>query len=670
MHNSLFRSFIAVLFLTFLVGSVAKSQEPVTVRKSNNKVIIDDKIYFLHVVKPGQTLYSISRAYEVNEKDIAIENPGVYAGLRIGQVLKIPEIVPRIHPSQAEIDTTKFIIYHLKEGETLFALSRKFNIPVNEIKDANPDLDYTDMQIGQQILIPKPKLIIEVEKQYRTYRVKRKDTFYSLTRKFDVTKEDLEALNPELRWGGLKAGQIIRIPEPGYVSEIVPAVEDTGIIEIPDTMAIQDSLKSFSLEDYAFNLPLYPRKVIKVAYLIPFNYYEEPDTIPAEDEEENALNENIANHPKSVNFLEFMDGAMMAIDSLEKMGVPLNIKFFDTRRSSSHTKEILKSEFMNDVDLIIGPFYSWNVEVVSEFSSKNHVPMVTPFYSNRELTEANPFLFQLNPSYQTEFDLAANYLADEYENNYVLIYKSDSTNLHKIDYLKEKLYYELEEHTHFENIILKEISYVNISQADLMTDLDQTLSKDKKNIVIVPETDEAFVSTIVTQLFFQLREFDIEVFGMSHWGQFSNIEYSYYHQLKLKYLSPYYFSYDDPEVNSFLNKFTYYFRSEPTKFTRKGCSYAFVGFDATYTFLSYMWRYDNSFIRKLNKETLSGLAPGIAFQKTKPWGGFENKYLGLVSYSDNFNVEYERLEYKKHQEPDKPVYQRIFRFSTYDEVNE
>ena len=59
-------------------------------KKSNNKVIIEGKIYYIHIVKPGQTLFSISRAYEVTEKTIAIENPGVYSGLQVGQVLKIP----------------------------------------------------------------------------------------------------------------------------------------------------------------------------------------------------------------------------------------------------------------------------------------------------------------------------------------------------------------------------------------------------------------------------------------------------------------------------------------------------------------------------------------------------------------------------------------------------
>jgi len=66
------------------------AQEPVQVERSNNKVILDGTVYYIHQVKPGETLYAISQAYHISQKEIAIENPGVISGLQIGQTLKIP----------------------------------------------------------------------------------------------------------------------------------------------------------------------------------------------------------------------------------------------------------------------------------------------------------------------------------------------------------------------------------------------------------------------------------------------------------------------------------------------------------------------------------------------------------------------------------------------------
>ena len=80
---------VALVFVMNVTPSI-NAQDPVKVERSNNKVIIEGNVYYVHVVKPGHTLYSIAKAYNVSEKEIVIENPGVTADLSIAQVLKIP----------------------------------------------------------------------------------------------------------------------------------------------------------------------------------------------------------------------------------------------------------------------------------------------------------------------------------------------------------------------------------------------------------------------------------------------------------------------------------------------------------------------------------------------------------------------------------------------------
>jgi LysM repeat protein len=86
-----YKKYLAVITFALLCLNIAlMAQEPVSVTRSDNKVILEGKIYYVHIVKAGQTLYSIARAYNVSEKEIMIENPGISADLAIGQVLKIP----------------------------------------------------------------------------------------------------------------------------------------------------------------------------------------------------------------------------------------------------------------------------------------------------------------------------------------------------------------------------------------------------------------------------------------------------------------------------------------------------------------------------------------------------------------------------------------------------
>ena len=94
---------VALVFMMNVTPSI-NAQDPVKVERSNNKVIIEGNVYYVHVVKPGHTLYSIAKAYNVSEKEIVIENPGVTADLSIAQVLKIPTNPSAVFCTPAPID--------------------------------------------------------------------------------------------------------------------------------------------------------------------------------------------------------------------------------------------------------------------------------------------------------------------------------------------------------------------------------------------------------------------------------------------------------------------------------------------------------------------------------------------------------------------------------------
>ena len=103
MISSQNRKFLLSILGLILLQGFLLAQETVSVQRSNNKVILEGTVYYIHTVKPGETLYAISRAYNISQKAIAIENPGVISGIQIGQALKIPvDAGP-----QEEIDTSR-----------------------------------------------------------------------------------------------------------------------------------------------------------------------------------------------------------------------------------------------------------------------------------------------------------------------------------------------------------------------------------------------------------------------------------------------------------------------------------------------------------------------------------------------------------------------------------
>ena len=629
-----------IVFITIIISpAFIQAQDIVNVRKSENKVIIEGNIYFIHVVKPGHTLYSISKAYNVREKDIALENPGVYSGLQIGQVLKIPTETISIEDEKPDYDSLKFIKHELKEGENVYQLSKTYNVPLSEIENANPELDYADIPIGEFIFIPRYALQKD-EEEFYFHKVRRRETISGLSRLYKVERSDIRKCNPQIEISGLRPGQIVRIPKPQKFNE-----EDSLSIEnLKDSLSNIEEIEKFRLEDYFTEMKSFNRNHLKIAFFIPFDYYEAPipDSLLLEEEEDKKPDpeeERKKMMPKSVNFLEFFEGSILAIERLKLEGINVDLEYFDTRKSPTRVREILSNEFMADVDLIIGPFFSWNVEIVSEFSKENGVPFIVPFYENPELTKSNPFLFQMNPSYKMEYMAASKILAREFDKNFLFIYSADSLKMHEVDFFKSSFLGAMSNYTHEENIVLKELVYENAAKSNLSEDLAQALSKDKKNVVVIPESNEAFVSNLITQLYFQLKEFDIEVFGMPHFEVFENSEHQYYHDLNLRYLSPYYFSYSDSAINDFLIDYRNKYRSEPIHTTRKGCYYSFLGYDVSYFFIKSLSENGKRFVRNLkNTDTSEMLVPAKFFRQSN-YGGFENHQLKLIQYKSDYSIE-------------------------------
>jgi len=149
-----------------------------------------------YIVKSGDTLYSIARKFGISVNELKDKNNLSSNTLSIGQILNIPTselIVPEIK------DT-----YTVKSGDTLYSIARKFNITVDELKQAN-NLITNTLSINQELVIPTEN------NTTKTYTVQKGDTLYSIARKFNVSVNNLKNIN-NLSSTLLSIGQTLLIP--------------------------------------------------------------------------------------------------------------------------------------------------------------------------------------------------------------------------------------------------------------------------------------------------------------------------------------------------------------------------------------------------------------------------------------------------------------------------
>lgn len=160
------------------------------------KKVIDTTVY---TVKKGDTLYSIANNYGVNVQDLINYNNLGTTLLQIGQEILIPDVSKEITPPVNVGQVT----YVVKGGDTLWSVARKYNISVNELKEAN-NLSSNLLSIGQQLIIP-------LESSYKTYVVKSGDSLFKIAALNGVNLNDLIKLN-NLKSDLISVGQTILIP--------------------------------------------------------------------------------------------------------------------------------------------------------------------------------------------------------------------------------------------------------------------------------------------------------------------------------------------------------------------------------------------------------------------------------------------------------------------------
>ena len=151
---------ICTLFFVLII-SPSFSQAPQTggIQKSKISTTVGGVTFFLHTVEKGQTLFAISKAYEISLNDIIIENPKAIDGIKPGQVLKVPVKKPKIIEPALVTEDENYKIHKVEAGQTLYSIAKQYETSVEKLKIANPEL-IDGLKGGQLLKIPKIKKTI------------------------------------------------------------------------------------------------------------------------------------------------------------------------------------------------------------------------------------------------------------------------------------------------------------------------------------------------------------------------------------------------------------------------------------------------------------------------------------------------------------------------------
>lgn len=160
-----------------------------------------------YTVKSGDSLWSISRKFGVTVNELKKVNNLSSNLLSVGQNLIIP----------GKKNNTSSNEYVVKKGDTLYGIANKYNVSVDNLKSYN-NLSTDSLSIGQLIKIPDNKV------NSNEYVVKSGDSLYSISRKYGVSVDELMSVN-NLKSTVLSVGQVLKIPNSGEVTNVIYTVK-------------------------------------------------------------------------------------------------------------------------------------------------------------------------------------------------------------------------------------------------------------------------------------------------------------------------------------------------------------------------------------------------------------------------------------------------------------
>lgn len=407
-----------------------------------------------HKISQGETLFSISKKYNLKPEELVKLNPELKEGVKVGAIINLPSNVKGNYTSTETTNMKKFE-YIVQPGETLYSIAKRLNVKVDELIKLNPTAS-EGVNAGQSLTYFATKKVEQSVASYNTNAVTRpnfhivqaEETKYSVSKRFGMTIIELEELNPHIK-DAFEIGMQIRLnknytlnsnenktvlvsaktmtyevqqgetlysiskkfgisPDEIIVNNpsvaqglkvgsvlVLPAKKDVNPVKIEINTSKRDSIKGKNPKANLIE-SVDKTKQKNLVLFMPFNINKiEKDTSKTKLE--------YLKTDKFLNItLDFYAGALKAIDSAKSLGLPVKVRVYDTESSryTSNVASIIKNNDFSSTDLIIGPFTNSFAETAAMLLEDKNIPVISPLSKEDGKGGKNIFYAMPNESIQ------------------------------------------------------------------------------------------------------------------------------------------------------------------------------------------------------------------------------------------------------------------------------
>jgi LysM repeat protein len=546
---------VAALMMAFTASIAAQEYVAPPVEVSDQKVKKDGKVFYSHVVLERQTLYSISKAYNVTQDEIFEANPGLKeVGLKKNAIIMIP--------MAAEV----------KEEVT-----------------AKPD------EPTKKEAEDKEEQKSAVASVQKIHTVRWYETLKDIAAKYNVSESAIIAAN-NLNDGKIKNRQKLIIPTEEYAMELAPEQQEVEVAqtEEEENMDLETAFDEKTDEDSSAFIS---KDKIKTTVLLPLK---------------------ATGSSSSKSNMDFYSGVLLAARELGESGINIDMNVYDISNGSfGATKNELESS-----DIIIGPVAAADITRLYAVAPEIKA-LISPL---------DPKAEQLIDRYCTMVHAPAPRMA-QYEDIAQWL-REDLMPGDRVIVISEKEVRKGDEGRILRaaidsaHIAYTPFSYSILEGRKIQEPLEAKMTAEGANRVVIASESEAFVNDVVRNLNLTIHnKFNVVLYAPAKIRTFETIEIENFHNTNLHASLTYYIDYNNADVKNFIKKHSALFKTEPTQFP-------FQSYDVARYFLGLCAKYGEQWM--LHREEASMLQSTFDI---KPAGnGYINEGIRRIIYGPEYSV--------------------------------
>ena len=456
--------------------------------------------FIVHKVKKKETLYSLSKIYNISIETIKEYNPLIdKIGLKRKMKLQIPifKNKPPIEDKPVFVNYKRHIV---KPKETKWRLAYEYGLKISELEKINPEI-VSGLKIGQQILLPSGKdtVINNFQNELNYYQVKSNENLSLISQKIGISTDSIIAYNPILINSLPEEETILKIPS-----------QFNGNFDVKDGLLYE----RISLKDSFFS-----NNYLQLVCFLPFKMREiEFDSVEK-------TNTKLSRRNLHTISADFYFGMEMAKEFCDSLGIKTKIKVIDTQNDLSVINEKISSVNWDGINAIIGPLIPKNFDFFSKNRRIIDIPIISPL-STKEI-DGDKNIFQSVSPLKRLRKVMMNYIKNEIDSTQNLVIITDSINF-KI----AKEFKKLSTKSHF---VESEKGGFVIPEL-----IDSLLVDSLKNQVIFESQDLGLAANVTSLLNSQVgKERDVQLFSSLRTAIYDNVNISRKHlgNIKFTYLN-------------------------------------------------------------------------------------------------------------------------------------